>query len=81
MVVSLVLEDGVNHGKVSLAVKVGVLTNDNPIGLNISNEIVSIRLGWSGYASELRLTSVTMDSHDLKMRERFNMIVHNNTIS
>lgn len=52
-----------------LKTQVGIITNDNPIGLDISNEIVSVHLGRSGHASKLRLARFTADSHDLKMRE------------
>ncbi len=73
------------HGKIVIAVvasckQIGIIPNDNPIGLDISNEIVSVQLGRSGHASKLWLACLTADSHDLKMRERFNLIVHNNTV-
>ena len=55
--------------------------NYNPIVVAVCHEIVSIRLAWCGDPSELWHPSIPMDSHDLKMRERFNLIVHNNTLS
>ena len=61
-----VSEHSVHHFDVRLREQIGIVPNDNPIGLNISNEIVSIHLGRSGHASELWLTCLTADTHDLK---------------
>ena len=49
-----------------LKTQVGIITNDNPVWLNICNEIVSLHLGRSGHASELGLACLTADSHDFK---------------
>ena len=46
--------------------QIRIVPNDNPIGLDIGNEIVSVQLGRSGHASELWLACFTADSHDLK---------------
>ena len=59
------------HRKIVVAMvasckQVRVVTNDNPIGLDIRNEIVSVQLGRSGHASELCFACFTTDSHDLK---------------
>ena len=63
------------HRKIVVAMvtsskQISIVTNDNPIGLDIGNEIVSVQLGRSGHASELWFACFTADSHDLKTRER-----------
>lgn len=50
--------------------QVPVVTNNNPIGLNISNEIVSVHLRGSRNRGELWLASLAMNCHDMKVEER-----------
>jgi len=53
-----------------LVEQIGIVTNDNPIGLHIGNEIVSIHLGWCRNRSELWLARHTMDCHDIEVEKR-----------
>ena len=59
------------HRKIVVAMvasckQIRIVPNDNPIGLDIGNEIVSVQLRRSGHASELWFACFTADSHDLK---------------
>ena len=84
--VKSIRRDKLIHRKIVVAMvasckQIGIIPNDNPIGLDIGNEIICVPLGRSGHTSELWLARHTMDSHDLKTLERVNLIVHNNTLS
>ena len=63
--------------------QIRIVPNDNPIWLDIANEIVSVQLRRSGHASKLWFARFTADSHDLKMREgrRIHWIYHNINIT
>jgi len=50
--------------------QIGIVTNDNPIGLHIGNEIVSVYLRRSRNRSELWLARHTMDCHDIEVEKR-----------
>ena len=54
----------------NLVEQIGIVTNDNPIGLHIGNEIVSVHLGRSWKRGELWLARQTMDCHDIKIKKR-----------
>jgi len=54
----------------SLVEQIGIVANDNPIGLHISNEIVSVHLGRGRDRCELWLARQTMDCHDIEVKKR-----------
>ncbi len=59
---------------VTLGKQVVMVSDDNPIGLHIGNEIVSIHLGRSRNLGELWLSIHTMDCHDIEVKKRRKVI-------
>tara|TARA_R110000824_G_scaffold669_7_gene4204 strand:+ start:3481 stop:3711 length:231 start_codon:yes stop_codon:yes gene_type:complete len=66
-IVNLVLwEEMLAMVTLNLVKQIGIVTNDNPVGLHICNEIVSVYLGRSKDGCELWLARHSMDCYDIK---------------